>query len=155
MLDAFSTYWTRQDIFSCGTRCGVMISLSIGLRGSLIFFLVIKGKLQVIIRNLRELHAMANALNFTETISLKDRSSLRHCERPACYNSPTVNRAVVIRATKSARATFSHVLSFEPSRLAVIKLTPKHHGHLNCLIFADTTHPYLSMPANARTQKYR
>lgn len=96
---------------------------------------------------------MANALNFTETISLKDRSSLRHCERPACYNSPTVNRAVVIRATKSARATFSHVLSFEPSRLAVIKLTPKHHGHLNCLIFADTTHPYLSMPANARTQK--
>lgn len=118
------------------------------------FTLFIKGELQVIIRNLGELHAMANALNFTETISLKDRSSLRHCERPACYNSLTVNRAVVIRATKSARAIFSYVLLLEPSRLAVIKPTPKHHGHLNCLIFADTTHPYLSRPANARTPKY-
>lgn len=91
-----------------------------GLRCAQIFSFY-RGELQVIIWNLVELRAMANVLNFTESISLKDRSSLWHRER--CYNSPTVNRVEVIRTLKSARASFSHVLLLEHTRLVVIKST--------------------------------
>ena len=53
----------------------------------------------VIKQILVELRVIATALNFSDTITYRDSSSLRHHKRPSFYNTSTINPVVVILAS--------------------------------------------------------